>query len=100
MVQGEGLRMGGARGTPCRFRFDGSEIEAFADETVAAALWAVGIRTLRHSPEAHQPRGALCFMGSCQECVVETDAGVIEACRLRVRPGLVVRKVGYADSGH
>lgn len=85
---------------PFRFIFDGREFEGLDGDTVAAALWAAGERTLRSSPEAGAARGAFCFMGSCQECVVETDAGVVESCRLAATPGLVVRRITYVDRNH
>ena len=82
------------------FTFDGRKIEALEGDSVAAALWAAGERVLRTSPVAGTARGAFCFMGSCQECVVETDAGVVEACRLTATPDLVVRRIAYVDRDH
>ena len=82
----------GARATPrVRFRFDDVEVEAFAGESIAAALLAAGVTTLRRAPADNAPRGAFCWMGICQECVVRVDGRAVEACRLAVADGLVVR---------
>ncbi len=73
-----------------RFTFRGQTVEAYYGESVAAALLASGIATLRFSPRDAQARGAFCWMGLCQECAV-TIAGVRRpACRVEVRGGLVV----------
>jgi predicted molibdopterin-dependent oxidoreductase YjgC len=87
-----GLRIGGdaIRGRRVRFRVDGVEIEAFAGESVAAALLAAGIRTVRRAPVDGGPRGAFCLMGLCQECVVVAEGRAVEACCLAVRDGLEI----------
>jgi predicted molibdopterin-dependent oxidoreductase YjgC len=36
-----------------------------------------------------------CGMGVCQECVVEVDGKKTEACRTKVKAGLIVRKATY-----
>jgi len=33
-----------------------------------------------------------CAMGSCQECLVLVDGTKVEACRARVREGMVVQR--------
>jgi predicted molibdopterin-dependent oxidoreductase YjgC len=78
------------RGGPVRIFFDGRVIEAYAGESVASALLAAGICTLRASPRAKAPRGAFCWTGVCQECVVVADGVRRPACRLEVRDGMVI----------
>jgi predicted molibdopterin-dependent oxidoreductase YjgC len=93
-----GLRIGSAaRGATVEFLFDGKPVRAYAGESVACALFAAGIRTLRRSPRAASARGMFCLMGSCQECVVEADGRRVLACQEPVRAGLDVR--GGAGSG-
>ncbi len=58
--------------------------------SVAAALLAVGVRKLRESPRASEPRGAFCMMGVCQECVVHIDGYLRQACMVPVTPGLSI----------
>ena len=87
-----GLRIGsGDRGQAVEFFFDGKVVRAYAGESVACALFAAGIRTLRRSPRTDSVRGMFCLMGSCQECVVEVDGRRVAACQEPVRAGLDVR---------
>jgi predicted molibdopterin-dependent oxidoreductase YjgC len=87
-----GLRIGSAaRGAAVEFFFDGKAVRAYAGESVACALFAAGIRTLRRSPRTGSVRGMFCLMGSCQECLVEADGRRALACQEPVRAGLDVR---------
>lgn len=87
----KGLRgVGTERGSPVRFFFDGKPVDAYLGESVASALLAAGVRTLRTSPRAGLPRAAFCWMGLCQECTVVADGVRRPACRLEVRDGLIV----------
>lgn len=87
------LRIGSAWTRTVSFRFDGETLTAREGETLAAALYAQGRRTLRISRDDGGPRGAFCFMGVCQECVVSIDGRLTEACRTPVHNGLVVESV-------
>ena len=78
------------RGPPLAFTFDGTPIQGFAGESVAAALLAAGITMLRRSPRGHAPRGAFCWMGICQECTVVVEGHRRPACRTPVAEGLAV----------
>jgi predicted molibdopterin-dependent oxidoreductase YjgC len=91
-----GLRSTGVtRGAPLRFLFNGKPIDAFVGETVASALLAAGVRSLRASPRAGAPRATFCWMGICQECTVVVDGVRRPACRTEVRNGMEV----FAGSG-
>ncbi|WP_423458266.1 (2Fe-2S)-binding protein [Ottowia sp. VDI28] len=85
------------RGPPLRFLMDGLSIEAFAGESVAAALLAAGRREIRQSPRAGAPRGAFCFMGSCQECLVWVGARKLPSCQVPVSEGLVVESLAWRE---
>jgi sarcosine oxidase subunit alpha len=77
------------------FTFDGQAIIGHPGESVAAALIANGIRSLRRSPRLDEPRGVYCGIGICFECLVIVDAGAkVRACMTPVVEGLEVR------SGH
>ena len=90
MSVAENLRIdrGITRGPLIRFRFGGRELAGHAGESLAAALLAAGIRLIGHGV-AGDPRGAFCAMGVCQDCVVLVDGVPVEACRTRLRDGLV-----------
>ena len=79
------------RGKALEFRFDGRAVAAYDGESIACALFAAGIRTLRRSPRTDGPRGMFCLMGSCQECVVWADGRRVAACQEPVREGMDVR---------
>jgi len=80
-----------ARGEAVTIRVDGRALAAYAGETVAAALWAAGIRTLRHSAKTGGGRGIYCGMGVCFGCRVTID-GVpnVLACQTPVADGMSV----------
>jgi predicted molibdopterin-dependent oxidoreductase YjgC len=76
-----------------RFQFDGKAIEATDGETLAAALLAAGISSLRETPVSGAPRAPYCMMGICFDCLVEVD-GVPnrQACLTLVADGMVVHR--------
>ena len=80
------------RGAPIRFTFDGRDVPAFSGESVAAALWASGIRGW-HADDVGGPpaRAIFCAMGVCQQCAIWIDGVRVEACRMPVRDKLDVR---------
>lgn len=64
------------------FRFNGRPVSAYAGETVAAALYASGIRIFSRSMKYHRPRGLFCLSGHCSHCLMRID-GIpnVPACR-------------------
>ena len=70
---------------------DGRTIKALEGETLAAALWANGIFSLRYDEITGSARGMFCGIGHCYECRVTVD-GVedIRSCLVRVREGMHV----------
>lgn len=72
------------------FTFDGSPIVARTGDSIAMALWAAGRTTLRRSSKEGAPRGVLCNMGICYECLVDVDGAAVRACTTLVRDGMVV----------
>ncbi|MEO6565233.1 MAG: (2Fe-2S)-binding protein [Casimicrobiaceae bacterium] len=81
------------RGPPVTFRCDGRAVEAHEGESLAAALWASGMRAQTGEQRTEGPpfRVLFCAMGVCQQCVVQVDGMRVEACRVLVRAGLDVR---------
>ena len=49
---------------------NGETYSAYEGDTVLAALVASGHKSLRHSRKIGEPRGPLCGMGVCYECLV------------------------------
>jgi predicted molibdopterin-dependent oxidoreductase YjgC len=76
-----------------RFSFDGREIIARPDESVAVALLAAGETSLRETPVSGAPRAPYCMMGVCFDCLVEIDGvGNRQACLTQVAEGMRVRR--------
>ena len=76
------------------FTFAGEKISAWAGDSIAMALWAAGRRALRNSSSVGAPRGVLCNMGICYECVVVVDGATVRSCTTLVRPGMNVERGG------
>jgi D-hydroxyproline dehydrogenase subunit gamma len=78
---------------PVSFSFEGQEIEALEGDTLAAALLAAGVDSLRDAPVSGAARSPYCMMGVCFECLVEIDgSGHQQACLIPVRQGMDVRR--------
>jgi hypothetical protein len=89
------IQHGVDRGRPVTIYFEDEPLPAFAGESVAVALLAAGRRRLRLSPRAGAPRGLLCGMGICQECVVVVDGCTVPSCLLPSREGMRVFEKRY-----
>jgi D-hydroxyproline dehydrogenase subunit gamma len=87
------------RGTKVTFTIDDVPTEAFAGETVAAALYAGRQRILRYTSRSSSARGVYCGMGVCFDCLVEINGRPnIRACMTPVQEGMTVRtQVGPSD---
>ncbi len=73
-----------------RLLVDGQTFDARAGDSVASALLAAGIRTLREAPDG-SARGLFCGIGACYDCLVTID-GVPgrRACMTGVTDGMSV----------
>ena len=70
---------------------NGDEVEAYIGETLLAALIASGYKKLRSSPVNGEPRGALCGMGVCYECIVTIDDKIdVRSCMTEVKANMKV----------
>ena len=75
---------------------DGRTLPALAGQTLAAALYAAGMRTWRRSRDG-DARGLLCGMGICYDCLVTVDGQPgVRACLEPVRAGMRVQ-TGLAE---
>jgi predicted molibdopterin-dependent oxidoreductase YjgC len=71
--------------------FQGKEIRAYEGETVAAALYAAGIKVFRYTPEYMEPRGVFCNRGRCTDCIMRVDGKPnVRTCVTLVRDGMKV----------
>ena len=72
------------------FSFAGRPVQARAGDSIAMALWAANTSTLRRSSRDGAPRGVLCNMGICYECLVVVDGVTVRACTTLVAAGMRV----------
>jgi sarcosine oxidase subunit alpha len=72
-------------------RVDGEDVSAIDGEPVAMALAAAGRQVLGRSVKYHRPRGAACYAGRCDGCLMRVD-GVPSrtTCRLPARAGMEI----------
>lgn len=76
------------------FYFDDQALSAQPGQSVAAALMAAGIWSLRQASDG-TPRGVFCGMGTCFECAMTIDGTPEQrACITLVRPGMRVQPGG------
>jgi predicted molibdopterin-dependent oxidoreductase YjgC len=81
------------RGEKVSFYYNGQEIEAYTNETIAAALHAAGVRKLAHSPKLHRPRGLFCAIGNCSSCFMVVDGKQNKrVCVIKVKAGMQVEE--------
>lgn len=74
------------------FTFDGQKVNAIAGQSVAAALLAQGIRSLRNSRFKSNQRGVFCGIGVCFDCLVVIDSITNQrACLIEAKSGMQVQ---------
>ena len=79
------------RGTPVTFTFNGEKVNAFGNETIAAALHAANVRVLSESHNKNRPRGLYCAIGNCSSCMMVVDGEPnVKSCITLVREGMIV----------
>ncbi|RYM05026.1 (2Fe-2S)-binding protein [Sporolactobacillus sp. THM7-7] len=77
---------------PVSFHFDGKTYRAYKGDTIASALLANGIRTLRRHESSGSPRGIFCNIGHCFECRVTVNGKEGQrACMTPVKQNMVVQ---------
>ncbi len=80
------------RGKEIKIYLDGKPVKAFENETVAAALYAAGLREFSKSIKYRRPRGFFCAIGRCSSCMMEVN-GVpnVRTCTLPVKDGMRIK---------
>jgi len=88
------------------FSWQGRPMTAREGETIAAALFANGVRTFGHHAKDGAAQGIFCANGQCAQCLVLADGFPVKSCMELVRPGLRVAPaegnpvLPLASSGH
>jgi NADPH-dependent 2,4-dienoyl-CoA reductase/sulfur reductase-like enzyme/ferredoxin len=78
-------------GEPIHFSWQGREMDARAGETIAAALFANGIRVFGHHHKDGAPQGIFCANGQCAQCMVVANGLPLKACTELIEPGMQVQ---------
>ena len=83
------------RGRKVGFHFEGEWIEGYENESIAAALFASGVRIFGSSKRLDHPKGWFCGIGKCSSCLMRVD-GIpnIRTCITPVREGMIVELQG------
>src|SRR5512136_2803466 len=72
------------------FTWKNQPLQAQAGETIAAALFANGIRIFGYHPKDNSPQGIFCANGQCAQCAVIADGLPVKSCMVIVQPGMQV----------
>ena len=73
------------------FQFDDVTYQAIENESLAAALLANDVRTIRLHEKSGNPRGIYCNIGDCFECRVTVNGkSGVRACLTCVEEDMVV----------
>ena len=79
------------RGKKLKFFFEGTEMYGYEGETIAAALYANGIKVFRESYDK-RPRGFFCAIGKCSSCFMIVDGKPnIRTCIIPLKEGMEVK---------
>jgi predicted molibdopterin-dependent oxidoreductase YjgC len=73
------------------FTFNGMPLSGLEGDTIASALHACGVKTLRHSNEKNRPRGLYCAIGNCSSCLMKVN-GIpnVRVCVETLQNGMIV----------
>lgn len=76
---------------------EGRTVFVTAAASVAAAMLAAGLRSLRQTPSEGSARAPYCMMGVCFGCLAEID-GIAnrKSCMVTVRQGMKIRRQIHA----
>lgn len=89
-MNGRLLRAVAPGGPPVRILVDGTEVTAYAGESVLVAVLAAR-NALRQHEFSNEARAGFCLMGACQDCWVWlADGRRVRACTTTVSNGMHV----------
>ena len=74
------------RGKRITFQFEGKQVVAYENESIAAALFASGVKVLSRSKRFNKPKGWFCGIGKCCSCQMRVN-GIpnVRTCVVPVR---------------
>lgn len=72
------------------FTWKGKPLSGRKGETIAAALFANGIRIFGHHPKDKSPQGIFCANGQCSQCMVIANSVPVKSCMELLEPGMEI----------
>lgn len=73
------------------FIFNGQSVSGYEGDTIASALYALGIKQLSTSIHRKRPRGLYCAIGNCSSChMVVNGVPNVKTCITLLTEGMVV----------
>ena len=82
------------RGEKVIFYYNGQQITGYSNETIAAALYANGIRILGESHNLHRPRGIYCGKGDCASCLMTVNGqSNVRICTVRCENNMIIDSI-------
>ena len=83
------------RGKKITFQFEGKQVDGYENESIAAALFASGVKVFSRSKRFNNPKGWFCGIGKCCSCLMRVD-GIpnVRTCVVPVRQGMDVERQG------
>ncbi|CDE33215.1 MAG: (2Fe-2S)-binding protein [Ruminococcus sp.] len=80
------------KGKKVTFTYNGTPMEGYEGEPIAAALKAAGVMVHRYTQKEHRPRGIFCAIGRCTDCVMVVDGKPnIRTCVTPLQEGMQVQ---------
>lgn len=80
------------KGKKVTFTYNGTLMEGYEGEPIAAALKAAGVMVHRYTQKEHRPRGIFCAIGRCTDCVMVVDGKPnIRTCVTPLQEGMQVQ---------
>ncbi|MFJ5772134.1 (2Fe-2S)-binding protein [Psychrobacillus sp. NPDC093180] len=80
--------------------FNNKPFQAYEGDTIASAMMAVGVKTLRYHEESGNGRGIYCNIGHCFECRVQVgERKVVRACLTPVSEGMEIYSLSVFKKG-
>ena len=75
------------------FFFENRKLKGLADEPIAAALVANGVKVFRVTEKMHRPRSFFCAVGKCSSCLMEVDGRPnVMVCVEPLKAGMKVKR--------
>jgi|SRR5690625_119198 len=81
--------------------FNGKTYTGYEGDTIASAIMAHGVYSLRNHEESGTGRGVYCNIGHCYECRVKLDEkSVVRACLTPIYDGMKIDSVSGLEEGN